>query len=280
MKKLLILVSVIFLLTGCTKTAVKEEINSDENISGYQTLKVKLNVKNKEEDKGEYLVFILPEGEKKTEPGKATQTYTQKLQTNSAGELEIPLRFNFNLESSLNKLEIDNPRLEIIVTTLEDIYMRNPLNEKTYIEFIKNYDENTVDEYPFLSVVETKNIDIVDEYPKGVVSLSFPDATFVIKLEFEEGSTHQSSYVVSIYKPNPDSADGIGIFRNGRIDREFQYWETPFFESDNLASWSGYIIVEDDNNQRVMYEDYPKFVSFDESGKCKDGDIVTIKIKS
>lgn len=280
MKKILVIIGVLFLLTGCTESSSKKEDTKNQPEGKYQTLKIKLDVKNKDILDQTYLVFILPEGLKETEAGKATQTYTQKLETNLEGEVEIPLSFNFNLESALKKYETDLSKLEVIITTQEDTYMRNPLNDQTFIEFVKNRDEDTKEEFPYLSVVETKNIDIIDKYPKGVISLTFPDATFVIKLEFEKDFKPSSSYSVSIYKPDPRSKDGIGIVRLGRLDREFQYWDTPFFEADKLSSWNGYIIIEDTNNKRIFYKDYPKTLTFDKNGKCNQGDIVKIKMPS
>ena len=70
------------------------------------------------------------------------------------------------------------------------------------------------------------------------------------------------------------------MYRIGRLDREFQYWDTPFFSSDSLKDWSGYIVVTDyDTNARVNYEGYPKFVEFDENGKCVEGDVIRILVK-
>lgn len=276
-KLLFLFLGIMILLTGCSESSTEKAVKTDGE---YESLTIKLNVRNKEAKADSYLVFILNEGTKETEPGKATQTSLQKIETNSKGEAVISLSYNFNLESGLKKSEKDRTKLEIIVTTKEDIYMRNPLNEKTLIEFVKNYDEETMYEFPYLSVIENKTIDIVDKYPDGVISLSFPDATFVIKLEFEEGFTPLSSYLVSIHKPDPRSKDGIGIVRIGRLDRKFQYWETPFFKTDKLEEWNGYIIIEDTDDKRIIYKDYPKFVEFDKNGKGKNGDVITIKMPS
>ena len=102
---------------------------------------------------------------------------------------------------------------------------------------------------------------------------------FVIKFEFEEGFKPTGSYETSIFWNDPNMPNGIGIVRVGRINRDFQYWDTPFYKSDNLASKTGTIIIKDLNsNKNILYEGYPMTVSFDKGGNCVNGDIVKIKI--
>jgi hypothetical protein len=170
-------------------------------------------------------------------------------------------------------------KLEVIVCTTEDIYLRNPLNEGVEVRFVENDDAESSSFVPYLSSVENVTVDFTDKYPDGVLSLTFQDATFVIKLEFDDNSQKGNSYEVSIFKRDNNMPNGIGIVRIGRICRAFQYYDTPFFKDDNLANWNGFIIIKRfDNNEQVEYEGYPMELTFDINGKCEQGDIIRVKL--
>lgn len=277
MKKIIIFLITLLIVTGCGKedSLAKEDKVKEEVVTQNKTLSIKVNVENKDSNKG-YMVYLLAPSEFKT-GGEAIQSgYIKPVETDEEGIANFDLLFNSDLEWYLDQ---ENSKMRVIIATKEDKYLRNPLNEETYVEFTKNNDEVTRLEYPYYSNIDKLTLNVKDEFKEGVLSLTFPDATFVIKLEFT-GSIPKNSYEVSIHRPNSDGT-GIGMYRLGRIARDFQYWDTPFFKTDNLKAWSGTIVVRNfDTNAEVSYVGYPKRVTFDESGKCTEGDIITIVINN
>lgn len=73
----------------------------------------------------------------------------------------------------------------MFVVTKEDIYIQNPLNKKTIVEFIPNETDEPYLDYTYYSKEKEIEVSVTDKYPEGVLSLTFQDAIFVIKLEFD-----------------------------------------------------------------------------------------------
>lgn len=283
-KKFFVILALIFIITGCGSNNDKEN-DKNKNVEGNTEKNDKLIIKTKvsnKTEKGNYLIYFMHVGERNEKKGEANQSAFGPFETDENGEYVLDLNYNFDhnvgsyLKSGNNK-EAD--KLELFIVTKEDKYIRNPLNKKTIVEFIKN---DSKEEYPnpeFFSKEREIEVPFIDKYPDGVISLTFQDAIFVIKLEFE-GEIPKKSYEVSIFWNDPSVPSGIGIVRIGRISREFQYWDTPFFKEDKLASKTGTIIIKDfDTNETVNYDGYPKKVSFDKDGNPIGDKIVKLRIK-
>lgn len=278
-KKIFIIFIIIIFISGCGSN-VADENNSEKQEKNEQLI-IKTKVTNKTE-KGDYLIYFMHVGERDEKAGEANQSAFGPFETDENGEYVLDLKFNYNkdvatyLESGENK---EKNKLEMFIVTKEDIYIRNPLNKKTIVEFIPNESEEDYPDPAYYSKEKELEVSFTDKYPEGVLSLTFQDAIFVIKLEFE-GEVPKKSYEVSIFWNDPSKPDGIGIIRVGRISREFQYWDTPFYKTDNLASKTGTIIIKDfDTNETIKYEGYPKTVSFDKDGNPIGEKIVKLKIK-
>ena len=276
-KKFIILFIAILIIAGCSKTeSVKKETKNNEQKN--EKLIIKTNVKNKE-TKGGYLIYFMPVGKRNEIPGEANQEAFGPFETDENGEYILDLKFNFDKDVGTYLKSISDNKLELFIVTKEDIYIRNPLNEKTIINFIPNETSEPYPDYAYYSKEKEIKIDFIDKYPDNVLSLTFQDAIFVIKLEFER-IIPKNSYEVSIFWNDPKQPSGIGIIRVGRISREFQYWDTPFYKSDNLASKTGTIIIKDlSDNSTLEYEGYPKTVSFDKDGMPVRDKIIKLKIK-
>lgn len=280
LKKFLILITAILLLSGCgvedktTTNNTKPEEKNDQ-------LVIKTKVTNKEA-KGGYLIYFMHVGERDEEAGEANQSAFGPFETDENGEYVLDLKPNYtkDVASYINSSSnTDKNKLEMFVVTKEDIYIRNPLNEKTIVEFIPNEEGEMYIDPAYYSKEKEIEVPFIDKYPEGVLSLTFQDATFVIKLEFN-GEPPKKSYEVSIFWNDPTKPNGIGIVRVGRISRSFQYWDTPFFKTDNLASKTGTIVINDfDTNKNVDYDGYPKVVSFDKDGNPIGDKIVKVKLK-
>lgn len=277
-KILFVLLSVIF-ITGCGDKT--NEKNSSINQEKHDNLIIKTKITNESEKDASYLVFLMPVGLRNEEAGKANQSgYYGPFETNENGEVEIDLKYNRDINYYINSKDNEKPNsLEIFITTKEDKYIRNPLNKKTILEFIKNDTDEEYPEVEYYSSVSELEVPFTDKYPDGVLSLTFQDASFVIKFKFEDDFVPTNSYETSIFWNDPSVPSGIGIVRVGRINREFQYWDTPFFKTDNLASKTGTIVVTNfDTNKQINYLEYPKVISFDKNGKSTTDDIITITI--
>lgn len=280
MKKIIIVLFVL-MLAACSAGTPKTENDDTPKPGKFTTLSIQTELTNAAEKDDFYNVYLLAPGVKKTEPGQATQSGMMigPFATAAQGKIDFDLEDSFDLNWFLDGIDGDVKKLEVYVVTAADIYLRNPLNKMTTVEFAINNDAKTKDNYKYTTPLETVKISITDKYPEGVLSLAFPDATFVIKLAFPEGMVPKSSYEVSIHRPSSTAPDGIGMIRIGRVDRKFQDWDTPFFKDDKLETWSGTIVVTDfDTNARIMYEGYPKRITFDANGKCTEGDIITVTL--
>jgi hypothetical protein len=271
MKKLWLLLLTLLLVTGCSSSSKEEEVN--ESIK-YEKFTIKTEITNEAEKDNKYLVYLMPVGVLNTDPGYANQSgYYGPLETDANGEVEIDLSYNRDIAWYLNSDENDKPGyLEVYITTVEDIYIRNPLNKKQEIKFIKDNSGEPYPEYEYYSSVEEVTVPFTDKYPDKVLSLTFQDATFVIKFEFEDGFEPTNSYVAGLNWTGT-------MYNTSRINRKFQYWDLPFFQSDKLENRVGTIQVKHfDTNEPIAYEGEPKTLTFDADGKCEQGNIITIKI--
>lgn len=273
-----VLLVLLIVLSACTKKTDSDPEEKPTETAIFSKITLNLSLTNPDTKDDAYMVYLMVPGTKTEVPGEAQQNgFYGPIETDANLSASIDFDFNWDLDWYINEaLSAGQKRLQVYVTTKEDVYLRNPLNAETYLDLVENTDEATKMDYAYGSKVETKTISITDAYPSGVLSLTFPDATFVIKLKVPEGTT--KSYEVSIHKPD-NTGTGISAVRTGRIARDFQYYDTPFFKDDNLKSWSGFIVIRDfDTNATVNYEGSPRYIEFDENGKCKDGDIVVINI--
>lgn len=266
------------MLVGCGSSSNGEKDPDDVKKELLSSFTIDLNVSGDVSDDEEYLVYLLRPGILESEPGKATQSgFYGPFETVSRKVL-IDTDFNWDLDWFIEDAASNNEKIHIYVTTLEDIYLRNPLNDPVEVEFVENKEEETNTTVKYGVYKESVKVDVKDAFPQGILSLTFPDATFVIKLTFAS-PTSESAYEVSIHRPSDTSSNGIGMVRIGRMARSFQYWDTPFFKEDILKAWNGYIVVRNiDTNAEIEYEGYPKKVEFDENGRCKESDIIEIKI--
>lgn len=281
LKKILTLLILILFISGCGSNAGKKNVENGKQEEKHDKLVIKTKVTNKEE-KGGYLIYFMHVGERKEEAGEANQSAFGPFETDEKGEYVLDLKLNYNkdvgtyLKSGEGK---EKNKLEMFIVTKEDIYIRNPLNKKTIVEFIPNESDEDYPDPAYFSKEKEIEVTFTDKYPEGVLSLTFQDSIFVIKLDFD-GEIPQKSYEVSIFWNDPSKPSGIGTIRVGRISREFQYWDTPFYKTDNLASKTGTIIIKNlDTNKTVEYEGYPKTVSFDKDGNPIGDKVFKIKLK-
>ncbi len=280
LKKIILFMFILVLVVGCGSKDTASDSKKGEK-GEYTSFTIKTNLTNKDYQPHSYDMYLLTPGLLPTEVGQAmNDSKYGPIEVDENGEVKIELSWNNSLIPYIeNPQNTKKNHLQLVIATKEDIYLRNPLNKPTYIEFVKNKNAEPYDEFEYYAAYEKIEVDITDKYPDGVLSLTFQDATFVIRLEFEEGFEPASSYVVAIYKPDTNGSD-IGMYNLGRIARKFQYWDTPFYKTDNLKAWGGTIVVKDYSTDSIInYEGYPKKVTFNEEGKCEQGDIVRIKIK-
>lgn len=249
-------------VSGCNSNNKKNDPEEENPVALREELVIQTkSITNKEG--GEYSIYFLHVAERNEEPGAANQWALGPFEVDENGKCIVDLSTNFQLDIKTyleNWTGGNKNKLELFIVTKEDHYIRNPLNEKTIVEFGANSSSDPYSEPPYYAKENDLEVTFYDTFPDGVLSLTFPDATFVIKLEFEIENKHKA-YEVSIHWDDSSHAGEIGIIRVGRISREFQYWDTPFFKSDNLAGKSGKIVIVDfDTDERIPYLGYPKTV--------------------
>lgn len=281
LKKVSLLILSVLLITGCGSNESTTGNEKKALETKFESFTIKTKILNEEDKDDSYLVFLMPVGLRNDTKGAANQSgFYGPFETDANGEVLIDMTYNQDIATYINKEENEKKgSLEVFITTKEDKYIRNPLNDQTIIDFIEGDTETYFAEYAYYAPFEELEIPFTDKYPDNVLSLTFQDASFVIKFEFEDGFVPTNSYETSIFWNDPKMPDGIGIVRVGRINRAFQYWDTPFFKADLLESKTGTIIINHFNtDEKILYEGYPKTVSFDKDGKSTESDIITIKI--
>lgn len=280
-KKFIILFTLIILLSGCGSNVDKSNIDNESQKEKNETLVIKTKVTNKEE-KGGYLIYFMRLNERNDEAGFANQSAFGPFETDENGECVLDLKFNFDKDvGSYIKAGTDDDKnkLEMFIVTKEDIYIRNPLNKKTVVEFVLNEEGDGYSEPLYYSKAKEIEVSFTDKYPDNVLSLTFQDAEFVIKLEFDK-EPPKNSFEVSIFWNDPTKPGGLSIFRVGAVSRAFQYWDTPFNNLINYAGKTGTIVIKDfETDASVDYEGNPKTVSFDKDGNPIGDKILKIKIK-
>lgn len=276
----------LIILVGCASTPTESKTpsgTSSNNLTnpekaGSNTLSVKLKLTNPQAKKDSYLVHFVVPGQKQTKPGEATQSGKSiPFETGQDGTVVIDFEENSSYLSGLVQSEESTKpnSLELYVTTKEDIYIRNPLNAPTVIDFeIKKPGEGEIFDKIFFKQSEIE-LNITDKYPDGVLSLTFPDAVFVVKLKFEQAPAN--GYEVSLFLPDKQG-DGIGTERIGRVSRDFQYWDTPFFKGEIKSGKRAVVIRHFETNDLINYAGYPLWLEFREDGTCVQGDIIEIEM--
>ncbi len=282
---IILIAMLVFSVAGCsgdTATDNKEggendfgsetgESQTEENKNGlYEKIYVDVDLQNDQSD--EYYLFFVKPGTVGTN-GDATSL------ANFFGPIEIEnfkTEVEFMYNTGVNNLldELDEKKLQLVITTREDHLIRNPLNEETFIYFEK--DEELFSNY--LPTQEKFEMPIVDKYPDGVLSLPWPDADFVIKLRFKEGITPRSSYGVRIREFSDSTSSGLGLFAPGSpLSNRGNYYNAVFY-SENMKGFAGVLEIEGQQPNTVMYEGQPLTIKFDEDGKPIGDDVIEVVI--
>lgn len=262
---------------GCSDSTTGSQDNGPEppdGMAGFPEIVINTEVINKDAA-DTYLVYLV-DPDRYGGLGEATSSgsYSGPYETNDEGTAIIDLSVNTELNHLLD--ELSQKRLKVVVATVEDFNIYNALNEETYIDFIENTgDGESSYIYKYFSETGELDLELVDAYPDGVISLPFPDAFFVIKLEFAEGVTPRNAYQVHLR--NPDT----GIGPSAPLTRQRAYYNTPYYEDNRdsfrNSSFEIFVIVQPDH---ISYEERPLFLQFDGDGNCLQGEnnVVTITI--
>lgn len=256
-------------ITGWGQKVAEEGVTDD---GYYEKVIVKTNLTNPDErDSMYYLYLVIPNTLTTVTEDAMSVKKVGPYKSDENGQFEIDLKHNFDIGSLIAKLDDDSTTLQVVVTSVEDIYMLNPLNdEDTYIEFVKNEDGETLYEYEYYSKVSNLDIDITDSYPNGVYSLHFRSADLIIKLVFPDGyKVNSPSYQINLV-----NEDGRTL---GGNTRPSQYYEYPYYTENDIKNWNATISVKNlSTNEEIIYDDYPKVVTFDSNGNCNEGHIIYI----
>ena len=293
MKKILILLMVlVLLLAGCSEGNSGDSDSADPKAKGkadsgnertessnrgengedalYEKIYIDVDLQNEQTD--EYYLFFVKPGTVGTggDPTESRNFYGPIEIENFKAEVEVAH------EAGISNLldELDENKLQLVITTREDFLIRNPLNQDNFIYFEKDEEMPWAD----FATKERFTIPIVDKYPDGVLSLAWQDADFVVKLRFKEGVEPRESYLVRIRKLDETTTSGFGAYSVGApIVRRTQYYNAPFY-SENLKGFTGILEIEGEQTHAIMYEEYPLTLRFDEDGKHIGDDVIEVVI--
>ena len=268
MKKM-VLGLIIFMLAGCGGGGGNQELKdvSDDN-QLYEKVYVDINLQNEQTD--EYYLFLVKPGKIGTDgaPTSTNDFYGPIAVEDFQAKIEVV--YNSGIERLLEA--IDEDYLQLVVTTREDFLIRNPLNEEVLIYF------DGEDWRSPLATEEKFVIDIVDKYPDGVISLPWPEADFVVKLNFKEGITPRHSYSVCLRQVDLTRPGGITVLCLGApLSNESNYYNAVFY-SEGLENYIGLIEIIGQQPNRVSYADEPIQVEFDRFGKPIGDSVVEVTI--
>ena len=267
MKKFILLLLILFLV-GCSKGSTLEEENIVEE-GAFEKIFIDIDLENEQTD--EYYVFLVKPGTLGKD-GKATRI------TDFYGPVEVEdfkaeLDLIFNDKVTYLLDELDEKKLQLVITTKEDFLIRNPLNEETFVYFEKK-DEIS----GYFSTKEKFDVSIIDKYPDGVLSLPWPEADFVVKLKFKDGITPRHSYGVRIREFSDRTPSGLGLLIKGSpLSNESNYYNAVFY-SEYLKGFAGVLEIEGQQPKTVDYEGNPLTLRFDEFGKHIGDDVIEITI--
>lgn len=274
MKKIIVMLIFSFLLVGCSGnngTDSGGSVVNESEISGvYDKIYIDVDLQNEQSD--EYYLFFVKPGTIGVN-GKSTSLadFYGPIEIEDF-KAEVELIYNTGVNNLLD--ELNEKKLQLVITTREDFLIRNPLNEETYIYFEE--DEELFSNY--LATQEKFEVPIADKYPDGVLSLPWPDADFVVKLRFKEGITPRSSYGVRIREFSDRTTSGLGLLIKGApLSNESNYYNAVFY-SENLKGFAGVLEIEGKQPNTVMYEGYPLTLKFDENGKHLGEDVIEVVI--
>lgn len=278
MKKVLLFI-MMFLVVGCSKATfddnngyggLKDNGAYETEKDLYETIYVELNLLNEQTD--EYYLFFVKPGTIGT-GGKptATRDFYGPIKVEDF-KAEVNLMEEFGIGYLLE--EVDDNKLQIVITTREDFLIRNPLNEEIFIYFEEVGEVIT----NMMSTQESFTIDIVDKYPDGVLSLPWPEADFVVKLRFKEGITPRHSYGVRIRELDEKTTSGYGVLAFGSPLSNVNNYYNAVFYKENLSNYRGVIEIEGEQPNIVQYEEYPLVVAFDGDGLPIEDNFVEVTI--
>lgn len=250
---------------------VMDEVESSQAEVGSSTFVIEIEHLNSNETDGKFYVYLVePNAELGSEKAFKGMKYGP-LEVDENNQVIVDLESNYNLAGLIKRS--DAYAVQVVVASEEDIYLRNPLNEKQIIEFEENTDEDTMYLYELYSKEDHVKVAFKSGYPEGILSLSHRDAIFVMKVVPSPDAEVDKSYVAGI-----EYEDGL-TYWIARIARAYNYYDAPFFEGD-LINKAGSVVVKDyDTDERLEYEGQPMNLEFDENGKCKSGDIIEIILK-
>lgn len=275
MRKIIALLLLMLILGGCScsNSNYDSEGGNVEASDGdlHSKVFVDLNLLNEQTD--EYYLFLVKPGTI-GQDGAATRIFDFKGPIEVENfEAEIDLE-DYSLGIELLLEELEEKKLQLVVTTREDFLIRNPLNEETFIYF-----EEVGEVFKTHKATQGNfEIDIIDKYPDGVLSLPFPDADFVVKLKFKEGITPRSSYGVRIREFSDRTDSGLGLLVKGSpLSNEGNYYNAVFY-SEYLKGFAGVLEIEGQQPQTVRYEGEPLTLRFDEEGQHIGDDVIEVYI--
>lgn len=276
MKKLLFATLIALALTACSKGdtpdngALIEPPQSTEK--DFSETRIDLDIVVKNENARGYNLYLMAPGVYIPNPDPEDRIHPH--------EYIGPFEFENGSYNLLNTFEISSylkqkntDKLEVFVAAKEDLFILNPLNEQIFLEF--EQDETSFNGY-FMKTNHI-NLPIKDQFPDGVASIIYPDADFIVKLDFDILGDNQETYVVGIdFDPNPSIISGVSAVVHGHT-----YFEAPFYhEMDDLANHTGTIYVQYIGATELLnYDNSPIVVTFDEKGQPAGDNLITISVQ-
>ena len=172
------------------------------------------------------------------------------------------------------KLITKSSDLKIIVSSSDDPFVRNQLNS-TYV--FRLYVVKGENDEPAIRCAQTSISLSVNKDRKSGLSLAFPNASFIIKLDVSESGIEildDTKFEVLLY----DNDDSSGRKKVGKICRGFNYWEAPFYKNEIASRNFTLVIKEFSKEKELSYVSEPMVFSFNNEGLCALGSVIKIKL--
>ena len=220
----------------------------------------------------EYLVHFLKEGVSVSSAYTSSENGYITYRSDAHGNLTIDLNDEFD---NFSKIMKKSSNIKIAVSATDDPFIRNPLNDACIIRLYVVEGEN---KQPVIMCKETSVSTSISAGKEGNgISLAFPNASFIIKLDPSESGIEtidDTKFEVFLY----DNSDTSSKTRIGRVCRGFNYWEAPFYKNEIASKTFTLVIKPFSEDKTISYEGAPMTFSFNEQGLCSLGSVVRVKI--
>lgn len=257
---LLLALTCAFCLASCS--------GGKKNVPDELYTKLQINIRASSGKK--YLIHFLKEGTDVASAYASEKDTAYITFSSSPGKgCEIDLQKEFDSFAGIMKKSSD---LKIVLSSEDDPFIRNPLSDEYKLRLYVVEGENG--QPVIMSPVNSIELSVSADKEGSGISLAFPNASFIIKLDVSEtGIELRDDTKFEVFLTDETTGKSVG-----RVCRGFNYWEAPFYKSE-IASKTLTLEIREFGSEKVLpYDDSPMTFQFNDQGLCSQGSVIRIRL--